>query len=246
VPTREVYRRVVVTALTPLLEDITGAWKGIYSLLLWYEHGLPHIIDADKLLSEPWRSRARAVESYVARELGIGPEHLPDVVDQLLRSGIFPLRPQRQNPLGIGFVEALFFLLQHFASKAYEFHPEREIGKAVFPGVVESPRSKPDIVVVRPGRGEVAVVSAKWSLRHDRLKDVKDEAAYFKTLRTNLKFYIVTNEFDPARLDKLCSDYRVDGVFHVNKSAIKIAGLNGRTDALGDLVELLTLYQTDK
>jgi len=166
-------------------------------------------------------------------------------VDLLLRSDMFPQVPQRQNPLGIGFVESLLLLLQRFSSEKYSFLPEGAIGKAVFPEIrsAEAPRSCPDIVAVADG-SEVAVVSAKWSLRHDRLKDLKDECGYFKTVRPRLKFYVVTNEYNPARLDKVISDYRIDAVFHVCKRlVVDIAQVNGRTAELKDLSELLQLFE---
>ena len=90
---------------------------------------------------------------------------------------------------------------------------------------------------------EVAVISAKWSLRHDRLKDLKDECNYFKTLMGSLKFYAVTNEYDPARLSKVLEDYRIDGLFHVKRAlVVDIASVDGRLDGLRDLSELLQLF----
>jgi hypothetical protein len=91
--------------------------------------------------------------------------------------------------------------------------------------------------------GPRCVISAKWSIRHDRLKDIKDEAAYFKTLQSRLDFYVVTNEFDPARLTKLLDDYRIDGVFHVHKPfVVDVAGLDDRLKNLRDLSELLLKF----
>lgn len=183
-----------------------------------------------------------AVGLALAHEFGCTEQQVPEQIDLLLKSPIFTKKPQRQNPLGIGFVTALFLSLGHFSSKDYKFLPEEAIGTAVFQGIKEAPRSAPDIVVTK-GDAEIAVISAKWSLRHDRLKDVKDECNYFKTVKGSLKFYAVTNEFDPARLNKILEDYRIDGLFHVNRRlVVEVASVDGRMERLRDLSELLGLF----
>ncbi len=244
-PTRERYAEFIAQILEHHLSSPAEAWQGIYRLLLWFEHGLPHIIDGNELLKPKWSSRALAVNNALAIDFGCDPKDVADNVDLLLKSPIFPHLPQRQNPLGIGFVESLLLLLQHFSSPKYTFLPEGAIGKSVFPEVrsTEAPRSCPDIVAVAGG-SEVAVVSAKWSLRHDRLKDLKDECGYFKTVRPRLKFYVATNEYNPARLDKVISEYRIDAVFHVCKRlVVDVAHVDGRTAELHDLSELLTVFR---
>lgn len=200
-------------------------------------------MEADQLAKKKWSSRALAVKDALAQEFGCSPDDLANKVDLLLKSEIFTRAPQRQNPLGIGFVTSLLLLLEHFSSRDYAFLTEKAIGEVVFKGIREAPRSKPDIVVVR-NDSEVALISAKWSLRHDRLKDLKDECAYFKTLAPRLKFYAVTNEYSPSRLDKVIGDYRIDNVFHVcRKLVVDAAGVDGRTARLLDLSDLLRLFR---
>jgi hypothetical protein len=241
-PTRDEYHQVVRQVLAPHLANTSSAWRGAYQLLLWFDHDVPHIIDGDQLTKPAWRSRAQAVQAALAEEFGCALGEVASRVNLLLQSQIFERQPQRQNPLGIGFVTALMVLLEHFCSPTYRFLPEEEIGKAVFPEIREAPRSRPDIVVVRDN-SEWGVISAKWSLRHDRLKDLKDECGYFKTIRPRLKFYVVTNEYSPARLDKVIGDYRIDSVFHVcRKLVVDVAQVDGRLDRLADLSELLELF----
>lgn len=241
-PSRDEYATVAYEVLKPYLGDVSTAWKGVYRLLLWFHRGVPHIIDGDKLERGVWRERALRVQQELARQFACAEEQLPQELDRLINSPISRKRPQRQNPLGIGFVAALFHLLGHFSPAEYEFLPEEEIGRTVFPGITEAPRSRPDIVVVKEGR-EQAVISAKWSLRHDRLKDLLDECDYFKRLRPGLKFYTVTNEFDPARLAKVTQGYCIDQLFHVNKRLLHVAGLDGRTAELADLPDLLAAFR---
>ena len=243
-PSRGEYEQVARQVLAPHLTDATNAWRGVYQLLLWFEHGVPHIIDADKLARGVWRARADNVAAALAEEFGCAIGDVPSQVDLLLESSIFEKPPQRQNPLGIGFVSALLVLLERFSSPDYRFMPEEAIGETVFRGIREAPRSAPDIVAVR-GDTEIAVVSAKWSLRHDRIKDLKDECNYFKTLMGSLKFYVATNEYDPARLNKVLEDYRIDGLFHVNRRlVVDVAQVDGRLERLFDLSRLLQQFKS--
>lgn len=236
------YAEVARQALLPHIDNPSTTWRGFYQLLLWFAHGVPHIMDANYLKKGVWRRRAEAVLAVLADEFECSPEDVPNRIDRLVQSPIFDEPPQRHNPLGIGFVTALFLALERFSSRDYSFLPEKAIGEVVFRGIREAPRSRPDIVVAT-GDAEIAVISAKWSLRHDRLKDIKDECNYFKTLMGRLKFYVVTNEFGPARLSKVLEDYRIDDVFHVNRRlVVDIAKVDGRLERLRDLSELLRLF----
>jgi len=51
---------------------------------------------------------------------------------------------------------------------------------------------------------------------------------------------VVTNEFDPARLQKILADSCVDGVAHVHKPLLTtVLGLDGRLGGLLDLADLV-------
>jgi DNA-binding Lrp family transcriptional regulator len=245
-PTREDYTTVIREILRPYLSSPQDAWKGIYEALLWFEHGVPHIIDANYLKQGAWRTRAERVQEELADRLRCSASELPSRVDRLLRSALFPEPTQRQNPLGVGFVTALFQVLECFSSSRYEFRSEEDIGTTVFPGISEAPRSRPDVVVVSDSK-EVAVISAKWSLRHDRLKDLSDECDYFKRLRPSLRFYAVTNEFNPARLRKVLQSYCIDALFHVCRPLLFVAVDDaGHPDLLKvkDLTDLLAEFSS--
>lgn len=93
------------------------------------------------------------------------------------------------------------------------------------------------------------VISAKWSLRHDRLNDITNECPVYKaayqriyrqTRRDRLLYYVVTNEFDPSRLNKVLDDTCVDGVVHVHKAAVtEVCKLDGRVTRLTDLADFV-------
>jgi hypothetical protein len=58
--------------------------------------------------------------------------------------------------------------------------------------------------------------------------------------RITLRYYVVTNEFSPARLTKIISDPCVDKVVHVHKPLLtEVLALDGRLDELTDLTEFI-------
>ena len=57
-------------------------------------------------------------------------------------------------------------------------------------------------------------------MRHDRIRDPQEEADTYKQHEPNLKFYVVTNEFDSARLKQLLNYSTIDGVFHINRDLV--------------------------
>jgi len=56
-----------------------------------------------------------------------------------------------------------------------------------------------------------------------------------------LKFFVVTNEFDNARLQKLLTYPTIDGVFHVRRDLVwQVYG--GMTEELAKLKDLTELF----
>ena len=260
-------------AIYPMGRTLESAWLGIYQTLLWYEQvnwagfsSLPHIIDADKLRPSPasrrrttstakpsaWQNRAQAVEQCLSQELAVPKSTVESKLDQLMRlSGYHGL--QRQNPLGTAFAGLVVHVLNTFGSDGLQYVTEEAPAQA-FPGIAfpgRSRASRSDILATVDSVPR-AVVSAKWSIRHDRLNDITNEcpvykAAYNRIYRgqqssEGLLYFVVTNEFDPARLTKALDDSCVDGVVHVHKSAVvDICGLDGRLDELMDLTDLVQM-----
>lgn len=248
-----------------------SAWLGIYQTLLWFEQvnwagfsSLPHIIDADKLrpssasrrraTDKPsaWQNRAQSVEQYLAQELAIPQSDVHSKLDQLMRLPDYH-GLQRQNPLGTAFAGLVVHVLNTFGSQRLQYVTEEAPAQA-FPGITfpgRSRASRSDILATVEAVPH-AVVSAKWSIRHDRLNDITNEcpvykAAYNRIYRgqqgnEGLLYFVITNEFDPARLTKALDDSCVDGVVHVHKAAVvEVCGLDGRLDELMDLTDLVQL-----
>jgi len=249
------------------------AWLGIYQALLWFEPvnflgfgDLPHIIDADKVRpaspakrrswTNPnvWQQRAQALCGYLADHLKCPIERVHDHTDLLMKHPDYE-GMQRQNTLGIAFAGLVQHILEKFGSSSASYETEVDAAD-IFPGITVPGRSSAPRMdlLVRTTNNPRVVVSTKWSIRHDRLNDITNEcpvykAAYNQIYRqsrhSHLLYYVATNEYDPARLNKLLSDTCVDGVVHVHKRAVvEICQLNGRLTRLIDLTDFIRLSST--
>jgi hypothetical protein len=60
----------------------------------------------------------------------------------------------------------------------------------------------------------------------------------------SLKFYVVTNEFDSARLQKVLAYPSIDGVFHVRRDLVwqVYGGVTGPLANLKDLTDFFALF----
>jgi len=261
---------VLKAARYPSGLQVETAWLGIYQVLLWHEPvnmlgfgELPHIIDADKLRpsnpakrrtwtkAKPWQKHAQAVEEYVAKQLGIRANEVPKLTDGLMKLPDFE-GMQRQNSLGIAFAGLVQYVLEKFGSDSLSYETEVEATE-VFPGIDMAGRSETpriDILVKRDDMPR-AIISTKWSVRHDRLSDITNEGPIYKAAynriyrqqrRDTLLYYVMTNEYDPSRLNKMLDDSGLDGVVHVHKPAVvQVCGLNGRLVRLIDLADFVKL-----
>jgi len=247
------------------------AWLGIYQTLLWFEpinwlhfRELPHIIDADKLRpsssakktkwkkATAWQTRAEAFGAYLARTLGCSPEDISSKTDLLMKHPDYE-GMQRQNTLGIGFAGLVKHILKEFGASELTYKTEVEAG-AIFPGITFPGRSGTPRIDLLASQEDLprAILSAKWSMRHDRLSDITNEcpvykAAYERIYRQSrqqgkLLYFVLTNEYDPSRLGKILNDSCIDGVVHVHKHAVvDVCGLDGRARGLIDLSEFIEL-----
>ncbi len=185
------------------------------------------------------------VEGALAKEFGCKREEVEAKVDRLMRS-VGYMGVQRQNPLGAGLIGATIAVLRRFGDSALEHEPEVD-GAALFAGVSLVGRTKaPSIDIVTRRKGElVAITSCKWSVRHDRVGDITTECSAYKTAfkaetGKSLRYFVVTNEFEPARLTKMLEDECVDHVVHVHKPLVtETCRLDSRLEELWDLKDFL-------
>ena len=147
-----------------------------------------------------------------------------DIVDRAqfhLRFG-----SNRQNVLGEGFEDLLRLLAVRVAGVPAEKIILRKKANELpgFQGVPEQVRriESPDIVIVEGDRTAL-LSTVKWSLRHDRQKQLSDELDCYVQLLSQdgfPEFVLVTNEYDPGRLknsSNLSSRGKtVDRIYHIN------------------------------
>ena len=264
-------RTETLTAVTQIFETAaypkggvnpTCAWLGIYQALLWYEpivtlpgrDSLPHIIDANRLTvrstkkGEPkvWQKYAIAVESYLATQLDVEPGRVAQMVDLLMKLPAYE-GLQRHNILGSAFAGLMKHVLEQTGNPSLTYELEVS-GNNAFPGVQLPTRTgEPfiDILVRKDGRN-IGIISTKWSIRHDRINDLTSECRAYKNAATwtdtKIVYFVATNEFDPARTQKLIEDKCIDGVVHVHKPLVTdVCGLNNRLNELIDLSNLIRL-----
>ena len=145
----------------------------------------------------------------------------------------FTIGNKRKNALGEGFEDLLEILL----TKASGIPPDRiktRTPVSQMPGFRRAPpkakggrtprEPRPDIAVIEGSITHV-IATAKWSLRQDRETQLASEYQAFqmnKTQPTELRYALITNEFDLARLRNVCDaipggagGYIFHNVYHV-------------------------------
>ena len=262
--------RIFGNAKYPSSLSARTAWLGIYQTLLWYEPvnwagfgDLPHIIDADKLRPSTeskarawtgpraWQRRANELSLHLAEQLDEPVTALPNRTDLLMKQPDYR-GMQRQNTLGIAFPGLVRHVLELYGSRSirYEIEPE---GTRIFPGITFPGRSGAPRIDLLATIDAIprAVISAKWSVRHDRVNDITNECPVYKAAferifrqshaSDSLSYFVVTNEYDPSRLSKMLGDSCVDAVIHVHKEAVvEVCGLDGRVNRMIDLADFVS------
>jgi hypothetical protein len=146
---------------------------------------------------------------------------------------------QRKNALGEGFEDIVAHLLVDSAklpvatvrtrSRLFDLPGFRKAAPVAALGGKPERLPKPDIAVV-DDQYTYAIVTAKWSMRQDRERQFANEYnAYVKNLqqRAEVRFFLITNEFDLARLDNVAraqpdgAGYLFHTIFHVNLELLR-------------------------
>ena len=241
-PTREEIMAFVRRLLDESAITFSTIWVCIYRLLLDYIHGVPRITDSNRLKQGLWRDRAKQTEAALAAAIQCETSEVEDHLDVLMRH-LYPPGTQKMNPVGIAFACALVYLIEHFTPRDYGCKMEARIGQDVFPGLNGFRRKAVDIVVFR-GDSPFAAISCKWGIRHDRVRDLHEEADTYKSEVPSLKFFVVTNEFDRSRLLKVLTYPSIDEVFHVRRDLVwqLQGGMTEELSGLRDLSEMSEVF----
>lgn len=206
------------------------AWLGVYQTLWWYEHGVLHLREANDLKKPIWQARAANVEAYIANAMGIQPSQLNGHVNLMMNLPRWQ-GMQRNNPVGNGLRSLVSELFERFGNPAFSY-PEEEDLTRLFPGIPmpgRSKKSKVDVAAIRKTDGKLkAILSCKWSYKHDRISDPTNECHQYKAAAVqasimDLKFFVLTNELSVARLDKVIEQPCVDGLIHVHLPTVALS-----------------------
>jgi len=193
------------------------AWKGIARLLLtcdiWQSQGWTKLHDVvvyresnDFKQGNAVVERAEKLTQYLASQLGVNRASLCSVVGRYWAlTGI--LNSQPHNLVGHAFRSILVEALKLFGDPGISY--EEEVDPYVeFPGhkfVTRSKNPKIDIVA-RRGKVTVALISARWRYRHDRVDLIDEALAYAgaaKRTNPHCNLYAWVGEFSPSRLQKV-------------------------------------------
>lgn len=158
----------------------------------------------------------------------------------------FTVERKRQNVLGEGFEDLLEILMIRVSGVPKEKIVVRAradklpgFGKVHTRERVEAP----DIVILGDERTDL-LTSVKWSLRHDRQKQLSDELDCYVSLLSQEgfpRYALITNEYDPGRLINTNGLHRrgaaVDAIYHINTQLLLESV--GDHDKAGELRRLI-------
>lgn len=268
VGTSDKHAELAVRLFQGLLADndweLDQSWLAIATLLMTCEiwrdgewrafHNAPVLQESNnyklKRNGEPNKALEEAllVKEWIAAELDVPAEGLCAELSQFLRHPeIADLQPN--NPRGHAFRSLVAETLARFGD------PELDVREEVspyrlfpgFPFPTRSPDARIDIVV-RRGPRLVALISARWTYRHDRVEMIDEAMAYMPAARgqnDTCRFFGATAEFGAARLKKVIEQTQpmmrnaaIDRLVHLNPE------LPGELiDRNGELREMWSLAQ---
>jgi hypothetical protein len=158
----------------------------------------------------------------------------------------------RQNVLGEGFEDLLRLLVVRVAGVPMEKIILRRKASELpgFQGKLEHARriESPDMVIIE-GDKTALLSTVKWSLRHDRQKQLSDELDCYVQLLSQdgfPEYVLVTNEYDPGRLknsSNLSSRGRtLDRIYHISPVLL----VEVLSDLPSSAAEVQELIDTDR
>ena len=275
IATRDAHANLAVDLFDQIMESqgwgLDNAWLGIATLLIncqvwmngsgWQDFpvmpaGTPVLMERNNYKrnadGEPNQSIRDAVQvrNYLAESLGVEPENLCNELGLFFQPPeIIGLQPN--NPRGHAFRSLIAHVLSKYGDSQLTVAEEQNAHQ-LLPGFPLGTRSaNPDIdIVVHRNDLVVAIISTRWTYRHDRV-DMLDEAhAYVPPARKQnprCDFYGVTAEMVTARLNKVVHESEgvaqnpiVRSLVHLHAPlATNVIGRNGSLDRLMDLTDFV-------
>lgn len=199
----------------------------------WERH--PQLTEPDDAITEDLESELVAKVEKLIAEAGVTTEKAGIVARQIEQQArhFFTIGKKRMNALGEGFEDLVTILLQR-VSGIPKIHLHTRTGVSKLPGfskgAFRAPGQRsnrepsPDIAITEESVTRL-ITTAKWSLRQDRLNQFASEFQSFqnrKVQSTELRYALITNEFDLARLGNVCraiptgqGGYVFHNIYHV-------------------------------
>ena len=246
--------------------DPDRAWEHVYLLLLWMEQstGLAHSHESgEHQPSQSWHQRSLGFDRRVRVSIGASP--LAKKIDWLVRRAtseeergplfervrhFLALENNRRCLVDSGFKDVLASIIRRVigASRGTvytrclleelpDFRPPRQGDE---PGEV-------DLAIVHGRDRKRTIATVQWILRADREERlVSDHDDYTDANESKEPFahVLVTNEFDPDRLKRVCELQRRDHqvfsrVVHVNTDGLMAAWVGARERSIVDLMRYI-------
>ncbi len=140
---------------------------------------------------------------------------------------------KRKNLLGEGFEDVLASVVNLSGAVDIRARTRTSISEVAgfhSPGAKDK-ATKVDVIVEHPKWARPALVNVKWSIRADREDQLWDdfkEYVRFDRDQRGFNHYLVTNEFDPARLNAVCdrreaNNFIFKQVVHINPEGVLAA-----------------------
>lgn len=140
---------------------------------------------------------------------------------------------KRKNLLGEGFEDMLAAVVNAACGPEIKARTRTSIAEvAGFHGLgAKDKATKVDLIIESPKWPRPALVNVKWSIRADREDQLWDdfkEYVRFDRDQQGFDHYLVTNEFDPARLNAVCdrreaNNFIFKQVVHINTDGVLAA-----------------------
>lgn len=185
-------------------------------------------VDAKKSIYEPDAELVAEFSTLLAHRVNLPQSEVESLARTLVARArlYFTVERKRQNVLGEGFEDLLQLLLIEVGKVPADYIRIRTRADKL-PGfsnlaTTRERNESPDIAIVKDGTTRL-LATVKWSLRHDRQKQLSDELDCYVDLLSQPTFstyILVTNEYDPGRLintDGLNRrGQKIDCIYHIN------------------------------
>ena len=225
-----------------------GEWRSLHSAPVLRESNDYRLTKGgapNKALRE-----ALQVKERIATELAIDSDGLCSEIGKFFRhQDISGLQPN--NPRGHAFRSLVAETLARFGDSTLDV-VEEVSPRDLFPGFDFGNRStdaRIDIVVKR-GPRPVALITTRWTYRHDRVDIIDEARAYMpaaRNLNRDARFFGVTAEFGSARLKKVIGqtspamrNSAIDRLVHLNPELPgELIGKNGDLRMMWSLAQMV-------